>query len=65
MGFVGIGCHCHLLEGVEDIIFGHSIYIPFIEGRGIIFVLSKDSWFSSYGNVWGSGCFGRLLGKSV
>jgi hypothetical protein len=43
------------LEGVEDIIFGYFIYIPFIEGRGIIFVLSKDSWFSSYGNVWGNG----------
>ena len=39
MGFVGIGYHSHLLEGVEDIVFEHSIYIPFIEGRGIIFML--------------------------
>jgi len=54
-----------LLEGVEDIIFEHSIYIPFIEGRGIIFVLSKDSWFSNYGNIWGNGCLGSFPGKSV
>jgi hypothetical protein len=65
VGFIGIDCHSHLLEGVEDIIFEHSIYIPFIEGRGIIFVLSKDSWFSNYGNIWGNGCLGSFPGKSV
>jgi len=54
-----------LLKGVEDIVFGLSIYIPFIEEREIIFVLSKDNWFSRYGNIWGNGCFGSLSGKSV
>ena len=65
MGFVGIGYHSHLLEGVEDIVFEHSIYIPFIEGRGIIFMLSKDNWFSGYGKVWGSECFGSVPCKFV
>jgi len=54
-----------LLKGVEDIIFGNSIYIPFIEGIDIIFVLSKGSWFSRYGNIGGNGCFGSLPGNSV
>jgi hypothetical protein len=54
-----------LLKGTEDVVFEHSIYIPFIEGRGIVFVLAKDSWLSRYGNIWGNGCFGGLPGKSV
>jgi hypothetical protein len=65
LGFVGIGCHGHLLKGIEDVVLGHSIYIPFIEGRDIVFVLAKDSWFSRYGNIWGNGCFGSLPGKSI
>jgi len=41
LGFVGIGCHGHLLKGIEDVVFGHSIYLPFIKGRGIVFVLAN------------------------
>jgi len=54
-----------LLEGVYDIIFGHAIYVPFIEGRCIIFMLADDSWFGRYGNIWSNGCFGSLPGESV
>jgi hypothetical protein len=28
-------------------------------------MLTNDSWFSRYGNVWSSGCFWSLPCKSV